>query len=141
MRNWIEVTGFVEVKHNSDVIKGNNLVVTAGKNLIASRLGSNTNSPVTFMAMGTGTTAAVVGQTALQGAELERVSATVATSNNLFQLEANFGSGIPFDTNFAEFGLFNSSSAGTMLARFVISERPFTAGDTLEVIWTLQFGS
>ena len=59
-----------------------NLVVTTGKNLIASRLKDTTDAAMTHMAIGTGSTAAAAGNTAL-GSEAGRVALTSTTVTNL----------------------------------------------------------
>lgn len=146
MKEYISVDGFVEgyIKRKSGLLEpfgGKNLVVTTGKNLIVSRLAASSANPVTYMGIGTSATPAALADTSLLGTELERKAATNNSSGNLFSLQTTFGAGILFDTDFAEFGLFNAAAGGTMLCRFVIASRTFTVGDTVLVNWSLQFGS
>ena len=71
-----------------------NLVVTAGKNLIASRLKDTTDAAMTHMAIGTGSTAAAAGNTAL-GSEAGRVALTSTTvTSNAVAYVASFGAGV-----------------------------------------------
>ena len=113
-----------------------NLVVTAGKNLIASRLKDTTDAAMTHMAIGTGTTAAAAGDTAL-GSEEGRVSLTSTTvTNNAVAYVATFGAGTGTGA-ITEAGLFNASSSGTMLCRTVFSVINKGAADTLGITWTV----
>ena len=120
-----------------------NLIVTVGKAGIASRVnGSGAEAAFTYIAIGTGTTAVVVGNTALQ-TEIttgggERKSATVSrvtvnVTNDTAKLEATFD----FTSSFAitESGVLNAASVGTLLARRVFSVINVVSGDALNVTW------
>jgi len=69
-----------QIKHEQEV---KNLVVTVGKNFIASRIKDATATAMSHMAIGSGTTAAAAGDTTL-GTELGRVAltSTTVTTNN-----------------------------------------------------------
>lgn len=113
-----------------------NLVVTVGKNFIASRMKDATATAMTHMAIGSGTTAAAVGDTTL-GTELGRVtltSTTVTTNNVAYVATFPAGTGTGAVT---EAGLFNASSAGTLLCRTVFSVINKGAADTLGITWTV----
>jgi hypothetical protein len=70
-----------------------NLVVTVGKNYIASRIKDATATAMTHMAVGSGTTAAAVGDTTL-GTELGRVTLTSTTvTTNSVAYVATFPAG------------------------------------------------
>ena len=113
-----------------------NLVVTAGKNLIASRLKDTTDAAMSHMAIGTGTTAAAAGDTTL-GTEAGRVALTSTTvTNNAVAYVATFGAGTGTGA-ITEAGLFNASSSGTMLCRTVFSVINKGAADTLGITWTV----
>jgi hypothetical protein len=113
-----------------------NLVVTVGKNFIASRMKDTTDTAMTHMAIGSGTTAAAVGDTTL-GTELGRVSltSTTVTTNNVAYV-ATFPAGTGTGA-VTEAGLFNASSGGTMLCRTVFSVINKGAADTLGITWTV----
>jgi hypothetical protein len=118
-----------------------NLVVTVGKNFIASSMAkTTTNSPaaMTHMEVGTGTTAAAVGDTALQTAvassRVTLTSTTVTTNNVAYVATFPAGTGTGALT---EAGLFNASSSGTMLCRTVFSVINKGAADTLGITWTV----
>ena len=113
-----------------------NLVVTAGKNFIASRMKDATATAMTHMAIGTGSTAAAAGNTAL-GAEAGRVALTSTTvTANAVAYVATFGAGTGTGA-ITEAGLFNASSSGTMLCRTVFSVINKGAADTLGITWTV----
>lgn len=118
-----------------------NLVVTVGKNFIASSMvKTTTNSPaaMTHMEVGTGTTAAAVGDTALETAVASsRVALTSATvTSNSVAYVATFPAGTGTGA-LTEAGIFNASSSGTMLCRTVFSVINKGAADTLGITWTV----
>ena len=113
-----------------------NLVVTTGKNLIASRLKDTTDAAITHMAIGTGSTAAAAGNTAL-GSEAGRVALTSTTvTSNAVAYVASFGAGVGTGA-ITEAGLLNASSSGTLLCRTVFSVINKGANDTLGITWTV----
>jgi hypothetical protein len=115
-----------------------NLVVTVGKNYIASRMKDATATAMTHMEVGTGTTAAAVGDTALQTAvassRVTLTSTTVTTNSVAYVATFPAGTGTGALT---EAGIFNASSAGTMLCRTVFSVINKGAADTLGITWTV----
>ena len=113
-----------------------NLVVTTGKNFIASRMKDATATAMTHMAIGTGSTAAAAGNTTL-GNEAGRValtSTTVSANNVAYVATFPAGTGTGAIT---EAGLFNASSSGTLLCRTVFSVINKAAADTLGITWTV----
>ena len=120
------------VKHETIVP---NLVVTAGKNFIADRLKNNT-TVMSHMAIGTGSTAAAAGNTAL-GSEAGRVALTSSTvTDNAVAYVGSFGAGTGTGA-ITEAGLLNASSSGTLLCRTVFSVINKGANDTLGITWTV----
>tara|TARA_A100000164_G_C21827109_1_gene733393 strand:- start:430 stop:867 length:438 start_codon:yes stop_codon:yes gene_type:complete len=112
-----------------------NLVVTAGKNFIADRLKNNT-TVMSHMAIGTGSTAAAAGNTAL-GSEAGRVALTSTTvTDNAVAYVGSFGAGTGTGA-ITEAGLLNASSSGTLLCRTVFSVINKGANDTLGITWTV----
>ena len=124
-----------EVKEQHEV---DNLVVTVGKNFIASRMKDATATAMTHMEVGTGTTAAAVGDTTLQTAvassRVTLTSTTVTTNSVAYVATFPAGTGTGALT---EAGIFNASSAGTMLCRTVFSVINKGAADTLGITWTV----
>lgn len=115
-----------------------NLVVTTGLNYIASRIKDATATAMTHMAVGTGATAAALGDTTL-GAEVgsSRTTLTSTTvSTNTIQYACTFGAGVGTGA-LTEAGVFNAASAGTMLCRTVFSAINKAAGDSLTITWTI----
>lgn len=118
-----------------------NIVVNNGKTFIAaSMIKTTTNSPtaMTHMAVGTSSTAAAVTDTALI-AEVagSRTTVTPSTTSNTTQYACTFGAGVGTGT-LNEAGIFNASSAGTMLCRTVFgSSIVKAAGDSLTITWTI----
>lgn len=113
-----------------------NLVVTTGKNLIASRLKDTTDAAMSHMAIGTGSTAAAASDTAL-GNEAGRVALTSTTvTTNSVAYVASFGAGTGTGA-ITEAGLLNASSGGTLLCRTVFSVINKGAADTLGITWTV----
>jgi hypothetical protein len=113
-----------------------NLVVTAGKGYIASRMKDATATAMSHMAIGTDNTAAAVGNTAL-GTEAGRVAltSTTVTANSVAYV-ATFPAGTGTGA-ITEAGILNASSSGTMLCRTVFSVINKGAADTLGITWTV----
>jgi hypothetical protein len=116
-----------------------NLVVTTGKNFTASRMVGVASNVMSHMALGSNNTAAAVGDTALLG-ELGRVALTASTAvNNVVTYTATFGTGVATG-GVQEAGIFNASSAGTMLCRVVFAVVNKGANDTIAITWTVTVG-
>jgi hypothetical protein len=120
-----------------------NLVTSAGKAGIASRInGSGGEAAFTYIAVGTGTTAAAAGDTALQtesstnglsraNSTASRVTTTV--TNDTAQLVNTFS--VTGTVAVTESGVLNASSVGTLLARQVFSAINVVNGDSLQITW------
>ena len=127
----VDQMGIVKEEHDFD-----NLVVTAGKGYIASRMKDATATAMSHMAIGTGTTAAAAGQTTLV-TEANRQTLTSTNVNAAaVTYSATFGAGNGTGA-ITEAGLFNASSGGTMLCRTVFNVINKGAADTLTVSWTV----
>lgn len=139
-----KLTGKVHVtltNEHGEVIeqRATNLVVTTGKNFTASRMVGTAANIMSHMAIGAGTTAAAVGDTAL-GSELGRVALTAGTAtDNVVTYTATFGAGTGTGA-VTEAGIFNASSGGTMLCRVVFAVVNKGANDTMAVTWTVTVG-
>jgi hypothetical protein len=124
---------------NESVFEFNNLVVTAGREYIASRMASATDDVVSDMALGTGDTAVVLGDTTLE-TEIGRVElATVGGvhSGNTVTYSTTFVAGVATGA-ITEAGLFNDDTAGTMLARTVFPVINKQAADQIGVTWIVS---
>ena len=140
MDDHVLVRGKVRVRKNGVVVyEGKNLVVNAGLTLIAKCL-EGSGTAVSHMAVGDDVTTPVGDQTALVN-ELFRVSATVTQADNSITVEADFtGLNSGGDETVREFGIFNASSAGEMLCRFICQDIAWVVDDTLVVDWTINIG-
>lgn len=132
----IDIIGADGAVKDSREIK--NLVVTTGKTFIASRMVGVASTVMGWMELGTGTTAAAVGDTALQtvisGSRVALTSGTSAT--NVVTYVASFPAGTGTGA-VTEAGVFNASSAGTMLCRTVFSVVNKGAADAMSITWTI----
>lgn len=119
---------------------GFNVVTTVGKEFLASYLTSAVAGAATFtmkyVGIGTDSTAEAVGNTTL-GVELTRTTGTASyLSGQIFQVVATFAAGTGTGA-IVEYGLFSSSTGGTMFARDTEAVINKGASDTLTV--TSQF--
>lgn len=139
---WNFITGFWTLNPIVD-----NLVTTRGKRVIAEQLNGVSTAPVTAIALGTGTNAAVAGDTALQteittnggqrGAATTSNQTTTTTGDTARWIKT-----FSFTGAFAvtEEGLFdNNTSGGNMLARQVFSAVNVSSGDSLQITHNVQF--
>ena len=124
-----------------------NLVVTDGLNLICSRLKDATANVPSHMAIGTGTTAAAAGDSALgteaSGGSYARQSVgtpTLNTTNKVNSVPEYFRRG---SRNRGYYGErhFNASTSGDMLARVVFSAVNKGASDSLQITHTITLSA
>ena len=117
-----------------------NLVVTAGLNYIAARM-TDTSIPtdMSHMAVGTGTTSAAAGQTALvtESARVALTGGEGAPSTNTIVYTATFPAGTGTGA-LTEAAVLNASSYGTMLCRSVFSAVSKGADDSVNITWTIS---
>jgi len=115
-----------------------NLVVDTGLDFIASRMAGTSEAVMSHMEVGTDNTAAAAGDTTLGAAVA--ASRTVLTSttvtDNAVAYVATFGAGVGGGA-LTEAGIFNDSSAGTMLCRTVYSVVNKGASDSMTITWTI----
>lgn len=122
-----------EVKDRREI---KNLVVTAGKQFIASRMVGTAANVMSHMALGSGTTAAAIGDTALQS-ELGRTALTTGTATGaVVTYTATFGAGTATGA-VTEAGVLNASSAGTLLCRTVFAVVNKGADDAMAITWAI----
>ncbi len=115
-----------------------NVVTTVGKAYLATWLAaaSQAGEFMSYIALGSGTTAALASDTTLETEAATRVLGTLSASTNVWQNLASFGPGV--DTgSISEAGLFTASTSGTMFARQVFTPITKGAGDTLQFTWTV----
>ena len=127
---------------------GRHLVVTAGKNYLASTM-DNTAEPelLKFHGYGTGTTAAAAGDTALQtelttqyAVDSTRPTGSQAHSGATYTTVATLSPDSGGTIAVTEWGLFTATSVGTLLDRQVFSAVNLVAGsDSLTTTYVLTF--
>jgi hypothetical protein len=120
-----------------DTRQVDNLVVNTGLDFIASRMKDTTLDAMSHMALGSGTTAAAGGDTALESqlGSREALDTTTVTANAIeyvSSFEAGEGTGAV-----TEAGIFNADTAGTMLCRTVFDVVNKGADDSLAITWTI----
>jgi hypothetical protein len=127
-----------------DVREVKNLVVNTGLGHITTRMIGTSQAVMSHMALGSGSTAAAAGDTAL-GSQLG--------SRNAFDSVTQSGSSnesLVYVTTFnpgeatgavTEAGIFNAASSGQMLCRTVFAVVNKGASDTLEVTWTVTLSA
>jgi hypothetical protein len=123
-----------------------NLITNAGRGLISGLInGSGSPAAATFIAVGTGATAASTADTALQTeiatSGLSRAAGTVSLitgsiTNDTAQVTKSFS--VTGSVAVTEAGLLNAASVGTLLCRQVFSAINVANGDTLQVTWKIQ---
>ncbi len=133
----LKLTGHVTVTVNDTVVQEiPNLVVTAGKGYVASRMKDTTATAMSHMAVGTNSTAAAAGDSAL-GAEAGRVALTsTAVSDNTITYVATFPAGTA-TAALVEACIVNATSGGTMLCRTVYAPVNKAASDAMTVSWVI----
>lgn len=147
-REKVKLTGELTLCHKRDgkvirTVKMRNLVVNAGKAEVAGLVNGATTGAFSYLAIGTGTTAAAVGNTILEaeittggGARAQDASPTretVTVPNDTAVLDYEW----TFTGAFAvtESGVFDAAAAGNLLARQVFAAINVVATDKLEITW------
>jgi len=97
------------------------------------------NTWMTHIAIGTGNAEAFKTDTILATEIGTRVAGALTSSSNVLKRDATFGAGNGTGT-INESGLFDAIGGGTLIARAPFAS-PFTkgAGDSLQIIWEIQF--
>lgn len=139
-QDGIALTGKLTISLNDEIVQEtNNLVVTAGKEWVAARM-KDTSTVMTHMGVGTGTTAAVIANTALETQHGDGRQ-TLTTSGGSVS-----GAVITFHRTFAagnqtgaitEAGVFTAATGGTMLCRTVFGVVNKGALDTMTISWAV----
>mgnify|MGYP000386109811 CR=1 FL=1 len=137
LQDSLKMTGHLAIAINDEVVQEvPNLVVTAGKGYVASRMKDTTQGAMSHMAIGTGTAAAAVANTALVS-EVDRNSLTsTAVSGSTVTFIATFGAGEGTGA-ITEAALLNASSGGTMLCRTVYAVVNKGSQDSMTVTWSV----
>jgi hypothetical protein len=113
-----------------------NLVVTAGKEFVASRMAGVSSDEMSHMAIGTSSTSPAAADITL-GTEAARVtltSTTVTNANVVYVASFPAGTGTGA---IVEAGLFNAASGGDMLCRTTFAVVNKGANDSITITWTV----
>ena len=113
-----------------------NLVVTVGKGYIASRMAGTAATVMSHMAIGSGITAPVIGNTTME-TSLARVALTSFTATlAVVTAVASFGAGVGTGS-ITEAGIFNDATTGTMLCHTTFPLVTKEAGDSIAITWAI----
>jgi len=135
-QDGMKMSGKLTISLNDEVVREvDNLVVTSGKEFVASRMIGTSSNVMSHMAVGSGSTAAAAGDTAL-GSELGRTTSSDSVSGAVVTYSATFAAGTGTGA-VTEAGLFNASSAGDMLCRTVFSVVNKGASDSMTISWAV----
>jgi hypothetical protein len=155
MTNLLEKKAYREGMFTIEILRANgqretfkspNTIVSAGKAGLASRInGSGAAAAFEYLAVGTNATAVSAGDTTLGaetvGSGLSRVLGTLSrvttsVTNDTARIATTFT--VTGSVAITEIGIFNASSAGTMLCRTVFSALNVQNGDSLTVNYDIQ---
>lgn len=133
----LKLKGKLTIALNDEVVQEvDNLVVTAGKGYVASRMKDTSATAMSHMAIGSGTTNPAANDTALE-TELGRVSLTsTSVSGAVVTYVATFGAGTGTGA-VTEAGILNASSSGTLLCRTEFNVVNKGSSDSMTVTWTV----
>lgn len=143
----LDLKGVFFLGHWDNKMQFHNLIPTAGKAGMASRCnGVGSEAAFTYLAVGTGTTAANASDTGLEtetttsglaraAATCTRVTTTV--TNDTAQLDKTWSA--TGSVAVTEAGALNAASAGTLLGRQVFSAVNVANGDSLQVTYKFAF--
>ena len=133
----LAMKGRLTIAINDEVVQVvDNLVVTTGKGYVASRMKDASATAMSHMAVGTGSTAAAAGDTAL-GSESARIALTSTTVSGAdVTYVATFAAGTG-TAALTEAAILNASSSGTMLCRTVFPVVNKQSTDSMSVTWTV----
>ena len=133
---------FDETGNLKSATKVPNLVVTNGKNYIASRMVGTASTVMSHMAIGTGTASPIAGDVNL-GTEAYRASITISADTNTVTSTATFsagnGTGAITEAGIFNYGTYASSpsSGQFMLCRTTFPAVNKASGDSIAITWVV----
>ena len=138
-QDGITLKGKLIISLNNKIVREtDNLVVTAGKEWVADRM-SDASTVMTHMGIGTGTTAAVIGDTDLEtviGARLGLTTSGGTVAGAVITYACSYPSGAHTGP-ITEAGIFTAVTSGTMLARTVFTVVNKGALDSMTISWAV----
>ena len=133
----LKLKGRLNIAINGETVKEvDNIVVTAGKGYVASRMKDASATAMSHMGIVTGSTAAAASDTALGSQSVRQALTSTTVSSNEVTYVATFSAGSGTGA-ITEAGIFNASSSGTMLCRTVFSVVNKGASDSMTITWTV----
>ena len=137
INDGLKLKGKLSIALNDEVVQEvDNLVVTAGKGYVASRMKDASATAMSHMAIGSGTTNPAASDTAVE-TELGRVALTSTNdSSAVVTYVATFAAGTGTGA-VTEAGILNASSGGTMLCRTEFSVVNKGSSDSMTITWTV----
>ena len=137
INDGLKLKGKLSIALNDEVVQEvDNLVVTAGKGYVASRMKDASATAMSHMAIGSGTTNPAASDTAVE-TELGRVALTSTNvSSAVVTYVATFAAGTGTGA-VTEAGILNASSGGSMLCRTEFSVVNKGSSDSMTITWTV----
>ena len=133
----LKLTGALTIALNDEIVqKTKNLVVTAGKNWVASRMKDTTQDPMSHMAVGTGTTQALAAQTTLVTENDRNALTSTTVTGNAIAYVATWAAN-DATAALTEAGIFDAASGGDMLCRTKFDVVNKGAADSMTITWTI----
>lgn len=113
-----------------------NLIVQSGRDWMAARKVGDAAAVMSHMAIGTGTTAPALGNTALEAEVSRRPLTSIETVGNVTTYEATFGQGHGTGA-ITEAAIFNAAADGTMYNRTTFPVVNKQADDSMAITWAV----
>ena len=133
----LKMKGRLQIHLNDELVQEvDNLVVTAGKGYVASRMKDASATAMSHMGIGSGTTNPAASDTALE-TQLGRVALTsTSVSGAVVTYAATFAAGTGTGA-VTEAAILNASSGGTMLCRTEFGVVTKGSSDSMTITWTV----
>ena len=139
-QDGITLKGKLIISLNNKIVREtDNLVVTAGKEWVADRM-SDASTVMTHMGIGTGTTPAVIGDTALETQHADGRETLTTSGGTVAGAVITYACSYPSGAHtgaITEAGIFTAATSGTMLARTVFTVVNKGALDSMTISWAV----
>lgn len=143
LSNKVRIKGRLEIfeyrqGEKVKVLEANNLVVNVGLEHIADRIQNNVQTPMSHIAVGTGSTPVTATDTTLQTELFRKINSNITATDNQYTIETDIDETEALGT-WREAGIFNNSVGGTMLNRLNFTY--VKGGQSVNVKFTITFTS
>lgn len=148
VKGWFKINHFDKFGNLIETVETPNAMTNASFQEISGLILSDVAASYTafdYIAVGTGTTTATATDTQLETEETQNgltratgtgTQVTTSVANDTSQLLKSFS--VTGSVAVTEAGVFNASSAGTLLCRQTFSAINVANGDTLQITWKVQ---